>query len=107
MISQRAARASESHCGTEWLSVARPFGLFPFFRFFFGCLPGALAVSRRLSAPQPCSTSLPAVLRGSETDFFFPALVLTRSGSVRAGPPPNPRTARTSLLFLGERTVTL
>ncbi len=111
MISHRSARESTSHWGTEWVSVARPVGLLPFFFFFgffpcFDFFPFVWAVSSRLLAPQPCRTSLPVELSGSETDFFFPALALTPSGSVRAGPPPNPRTARTSFRFLDELTTT-
>ena len=46
MISQRAARARESHWGTVLVTVARPLGCLPrlpfffFFVFFFGFLPG-------------------------------------------------------------------
>src|SRR3954468_10553261 len=105
MVSQRSARARESHCGTDLVSVARPLGLLPFFRFL-ACLPFAFAVRSRPFAPQPWRTSRPAVLSGSERSFLFPPFAETARGSVRAGPPPNPRTASTSFRVRSERTTT-
>src|SRR4029079_686850 len=105
MISHRSARASEAHWGTVFVSDALPLGLFPLLPFFAG-LPGTFAVSRRPSAPQPCRTSRPAGLRGSENVSLLPALAEIRRGRGYVGPPPTPRTARVSLRSRGERTTT-